>query len=250
MISRKISEYLLNDAKKAPVIAILGPRQSGKTTVARVTFPDYKYVSLEELDIREFALKDPRGFLAEYDNGRGVILDEIQHVPGLFSYIQTKVDLQYRPGFYILTGSQNFLINESITQTLAGRISLHTLLPLSIQELSFAQLLPSSYESALFKGYYPIIYGKDYNPTEWYTDYIKNYLERDVRTLLNISDLITFKRFLKLCAGQTGQLVNYSALANDCGISYNTVKAWLSVLEGAILSFFYNHITKILERDW
>lgn len=237
LIKRQISKYLKKEVKKSPAIAILGPRQSGKTTVARMTFPDYEYVSLEELDNREFAIKDPRGFLAEYDNKPGVIFDEIQNTPDLFSYIQGKIDLNYRPGFYILTGSQNFLLTQSISQTLAGRISLHTLLPLSIQELKDADLLPDDSSEVIFKGFYPIIYSKNFDPEKWYADYIKNYLEKDVRNILNISDLITFKRFLKVCASSIGQLVNYSALANDCGVSYNTIKSWLSVLEASYIIY-------------
>lgn len=237
-IERDLSPYILNDAKKVPVIAILGPRQSGKTTLARATFKDHRYISLEDIDNRTFATTDPRGFLQEFKNKNGIILDEIQHAPTILSYIQTDVDLNYQPGYYILTGSQHFLVQESITQTLAGRIALHTLLPLSIHELKQTDLLPATPESAMFNGFYPSIYSRDQNPHKWYRDYIKTYVERDVRTILNVSDLNTFQRFMQLCAGHTGQEVNFSSLGSDAGISYNTAKSWLSILQASYIIFF------------
>ena len=186
-------------------------------------------------------------------NDYGVILDEIQHVPGILSYIQTNVDLDYKPGYFILTGSQNFLVNQPISQTLAGRISIHTLLPLSVHELSEAQVLPAIPEEALFKGFYPIIYSRDYDPTQWYADYIRTYLERDVRTIAAVSDLSTFRRFMKLCAGRTGQLINFTSLANDCGISTPTAKQWLSILEASYIVFLlqphYQNFSKRLVKS-
>lgn len=237
MIARELQSSLLKDAKKAPVIAILGPRQSGKTTLARSTFPNHNYVSLEDYDVRAFALSDPRGFLAHYAKDPGVILDEIQHVPELLSYIQTSVDQDRKPGYYIITGSQNFLVTQALTQTLAGRVSFHTLLPLSIAELSQHKVPLISAEEIILKGFYPIIYAQDYDPVEWYSDYIISYVERDVRTITEITDLVTFQRFIKLCAGRIGQLVNLTSLGNDCGVSYNTIKKWLSVLEASYIIF-------------
>ncbi len=238
MITRDLTPSLKKDATKAPVIAILGPRQSGKTTLARVTFPDYTYVSFEDTDIRAFATADPRGFLAKYTDHKGVILDEVQHVPSILSYIQTIVDLKKRPGYFIITGSQNFLVTQSITQTLAGRISLHTLLPLSINELKHAHLLSTNIEESMLKGFYPRIFAEDYDPIQWYTDYVHTYIEREVRTITNIADLNTFRKFVQLCAGRIGQLINLTSLGNDTGISYNTARAWLSVLEASYIIFF------------
>lgn len=237
IIKRALLPHLLEDAKTNPVLAILGPRQSGKTTLARAAFSEHTYISLEDLDNRAFAKTDPRGFLKKYKNDAGLILDEVQHVPDIISYIQTDVDLNYKPGYYVLTGSQNFLLNETITQSLAGRVSLHTLLPLSIEELKAAQLLPS-YEQLMYSGCYPILYSRDEKPHKWYRDYILTYVERDVRTLTTIGDLDTFQRFMQLCAGRIGQLVNLTSLGNDCGISYNTAKAWLSVLQASYIIFF------------
>lgn len=237
MIGRELQSSLIKDAKKAPVIAILGPRQSGKTTLARSTFDRHNYVSLEDYDMREFATRDARGFLSTYAHDPGIILDEIQHVPTLLSYIQTSVDLERKPGFYIITGSQNFLVMEAVTQTLAGRVSFHTLLPLSLAELSHEKLLPSSSSQAILNGFYPSIYAHKYNPVEWYADYIISYVERDVRTISQVSDLATFTRFIKMCAGRIGQLVNLTSLGNDCGVSYNTIKKWLSILEASYIIF-------------
>lgn len=237
MIKRELQESLIKDAQKAPVIAILGPRQSGKTTLARITFSKHNYVSLEDYDMREFATRDPRGFLSTYAYDPGIILDEIQHVPTLLSYIQTRVDLERKPGFYIITGSQNFLVMQAVTQTLAGRVSFHTLLPLSLAELSHEKLLPSSVDRAILNGFYPSIYAHNYNPIEWYADYIISYVERDVRTISEVSDLATFTRFIKMCAGRVGQLVNLTSLGNDCGVSYNTIKKWLSILEASYIIF-------------
>ena len=237
MIVRDITKGLVEDASKIPVIALLGPRQSGKTTLAKETFKQHAYVSLEDYDVRNLAESDPRAFLRKYANPHGVILDEVQHVPSILSYIQTAVDSDYRPGYYVLTGSQNLLVMQSVSQTLAGRVSIHTLLPLSIAELFQAQLLPSFAEETVYKGFYPVIYARGYYPTKWYSDYIKTYVERDVRTLVEVGNLTTFQRFMQLCAGRTGQLVNLTSLGNDCGISHNTAKSWLSLLEASYIIF-------------
>lgn len=238
MIHRQMCEKLIAIAQQYWVVAIIGPRQSGKTTLVQNAFPTHRYISFEDLDVREFATKDPRGFLANIHNEFGVILDEIQHVPTLLSYIQTYVDREKKPGYFILTGSQNFLVNQAITQTLAGRIALLTLLPFSVKELRDASLTPDSIEDVLFKGFYPSLYAditKDIS--YWYDNYIKTYIERDVRLITNITNLTALKTFMQLCAGRTGQLLNLTSLANDCAISPNTAKAWLSVLEASYIIF-------------
>ena len=228
---------LLERAEKMPVIAILGPRQSGKTTLARTTFKNHRYVSLEEIKNREFAEKDPTAFFQNYSNEYGIIIDEIQEVPSLLSYIQIYVDEHQKPGYVVLTGSQNFLVQDTINQTLAGRIALFTLLPLSIAELRDAKLLPTTIEEFVFKGQYPRIYAYDINPADAYPDYIRTYVERDIRILRNITDLSVFQKFIGLCAGRIGQLLNVTSLANDAGISLATAKSWLSLLESSYIIF-------------
>jgi len=238
MFDRDISPFLLEAAKKMPVIAILGPRQSGKTTLAKAVFNKHKYVSLENYEERDLASSDPKRFLQAYENDHGVIFDEIQHVPKLLSYIQTYVDQEHKPGHIVLTGSQNILLNRGISQTLAGRISLFTLLPLSIEELKKNTLLQDTVDSSAFVGGYPRIYAYDLNPTSWYSDYIDTYVEKDVRQIINVTNLATFKRFLGICAGRTGQLINFTSLANDSSIDVRTAKQWLSVLEASYILFF------------
>lgn len=237
MFSRTLDTILLKRAEKIPVIAILGPRQSGKTTLARTVFNKHTYVSLENYEERELAFSDPKRFLEMYKSDYGIILDEIQHVPKLLSYLQTYVDEQHRPGHIIITGSQNILMNQAISQTLAGRIAIFTLPPLSITELSKNSLLDDTIEKLAYKGCYPRIYAYDLEPTSWYLDYIETYVERDIRQVGNIADLSTFKRFIRLCAGQVGQLLNFASLANDCGIDQRTAKAWISILEASYIVF-------------
>lgn len=224
-------------AQKMPVLAIMGPRQSGKTTIARETFKKHVYVSLEQLKEREFAQEDPDLFFQRYHNEHGIILDEIQRVPELLSYIQVHVDEFKKAGYFILTGSQNFLIHEAITQTLAGRIALFTLLPFSINELKKADLLPKTIEGCIFKGQYPRVYAYDLDPLKWYPDYLSTYVERDIRSIRNITDLSLFQRFIGLCAGRIGQLLNITSLANDCGVTVSTAKSWLSLLEASYIIF-------------
>lgn len=237
MFKRKLSAILLKRAEKIPVIAILGPRQSGKTTLAKQVFNQHAYVSLENYEERELASNDPKRFLEMYRNSHGIILDEIQRVPKLLSYVQTYVDEAHRPGHIILTGSQNILVNETISQTLAGRIAIFTLLPLSIAELSENFILPDAIEKLSYTGCYPRIYAYDLDPTSWYLDYIETYVERDVSHIGNVSDLSTFRRFIRLCAGQVGQLLNFALLANDCGIDQRTAKGWISILEASYIVF-------------
>jgi len=238
MIPRAILPLLLEDAKSYPVIGILGPRQSGKTTLAKAAFPEHKYISLEDIDLRNEISKDPRGFLEEYKNEQGIILDEFQHVPELLSYIQTHVDKEKKRGKFILTGSQKFLMNQAITQTLVGRISLHTLLPLSISELKTYKILPEKMEQALYQGFYPTFYGENPPTIRWFRSYVQTYLERDIRQITNVIDLDLFQTFTQLCAARVGQVLNISALGNDCGISDQTARRWLSLLEASYILFF------------
>ena len=231
MIQRTLTDKIIALAQKFQVITLTGPRQSGKTTLVRATFPNLPYVSLEEPDIRQFALTNPRGFLANYPTG--AILDEIQNAPDLFSYLQRLVD-ENRLLQFVLTGSSNFLLMEKISQTLAGRTAILHLLP-----FSFVELEPGAeqYESMIFKGRYPRIYDRDIAPTDFYPAYIQTYVERDVRQIKNIGDSNAFIQFTRLCAGRIGQLLNHTSLANDAGISPNTAKAWLSILESSYILY-------------
>lgn len=231
MIERTLASKVTSLAQKFQVITLTGPRQSGKTTLVRATFPDLPYVSLEEPDIRQIALTDPRGFLSNYPNG--VILDEIQNTPELFSYIQRIVD-ENRQIQFILTGSSNFLLMEKISQTLAGRTAVLHLLPFSLQEL---EPLADSYENLIFKGQYPRIYDRAIPPSDFYPSYIQTYVDRDVRMIKNIGDINAFIQFTQLCAGRIGQPLNNASLANDAGISPNTAKSWLSILESSYILY-------------
>jgi predicted AAA+ superfamily ATPase len=240
MIKRNLEFKLRELATKFPVISLTGPRQSGKTTLVRQVFPDYHYVSLEEPDTRLYAQSDPRGFLGSHPDG--LILDEVQRVPDLFSYIQSIVDKTDKTGQFILTGSQNFLLLEKISQSLAGRVAILKLLPFSLDELKNAKIHYSQYEPVLRQGFYPRLYDKNIAPEDYYPNYIQTYLERDVRQIKNITDLNAFTRFLKLCAGRTGQLINLSAMGQEAGITHSTAKAWISLLETSyILFLLYPH---------
>jgi predicted AAA+ superfamily ATPase len=235
MIPRFMMKTLEHLATQYPVITVLGPRQSGKTTLVRAAFPDHEYVSLEEPDRRDFAHTDPRHFLSIY--GKRVILDEVQRVPELLSYIQTLVDIDGAPGRFILTGSSNLLLLEKVTQTLAGRVALMTLLPFSLSELSQAGMAEDDIDELLFKGFYPRIYDRNLEPRQWYANYVTTFLERDVRNVLKIADLERFQLFLRMCAARSGQLLNLSAIGNDCGITHNTARSWMSVLEAIYIIY-------------
>ena len=234
MIKRTLTPKLTDLAQKFQVITLTGPRQSGKTTLVRAAFPSLAYVSLEEPDIRQIALTDPRGFLANYP--AGAILDEIQNTPELFSYIQTIVDNDRNVQF-ILTGSSNFLLMEKISQTLAGRTAILHLLPFSFSELANSAHAFDKYETLIFNGQYPRIYDRDILPVDFYPAYIQTYVERDVRMMKNIGNINAFIQFIQLCAGRTGQLLNYSSLASDAGISPNTAKSWISILEASYILY-------------
>jgi len=235
-IQRAVAQKLAHLATKFPVIALLGPRQSGKTTVAQETFPRHTYFSLEDPDIRIQLQEDMRSFL-EADYGEGVIIDEFQNEPQIVSYIQGIVDKNYRPGYFILTGSHNFLMNQAITQSLAGRVGIMTLLPLSVQELKEHSAAPLSLNEMLFTGSYPALYSRNFLPAEFYGNYLNTYVEKDVRQLINLVKLTDFQKFIRLCAGRIGQLLEVSSLADDCAISVPTVKAWLSILEASYIIF-------------
>ena len=235
MIKRQAETVLLDLAKGYPILAITGPRQAGKTTLAQSTFPDKRYVSLEDLDEREFADQDPRGFLARFPDG--AILDEAQRCPNLFSYLQTRVDAEKRMGLFVLTGSQQFGLMSNITQTLAGRVGLIQLLPFSLQELQATNTPISSLDDVLWRGMYPPIYDRNLAPEKWFSKYVMTYIERDVRQVVEVKNLSLFQRFIKMCAARVGQLINMSSLAIDCGVSHNTIRSWLSVLEAGYVVF-------------
>lgn len=253
MIPRHLAKHILKYSKQYPIVALVGPRQSGKTTLTKALFPNYKYLSLENLNLRKNASEDPLGFLATH--GPFLILDEVQHVPELFSYLQERVDLNQEPAQYILTGSSQFLLVEKITQTLAGRIVTFKLFPFSYTELfeyaedrdaaSIFRLAhtdrPKVEQDALYQllltGFYPRIYDKHLDSEKWYENYVFTYVERDIRSLLNVRNLRTFEHFLLLCASRSGQLLDYSDLSNALGIAVSTVKEWISILETSGIVF-------------
>ena len=238
--------------KKFPVIAILGPRQSGKTTFAQTNFKKHQFFSFEDPAIREFAATDPKQFLKEAENKHGVILDEFQYVPQLLHYLQLEVDQQKRAGYFVLTGSHNFLMNQAISQSLAGRVGILTLLALSINELKENKLLHDNVNDYIVQGSYPRLYAEKIAPADLYAAYIHTYIERDVRNLVNVGDLRTFQKFLGLCAGRVGQQLNLTDLAAYCGISSPTAHKWLSILEASYIVFllqpYYNNFNKRLTR--
>lgn len=229
MIARELEAKLRELASYYPVVVLTGPRQSGKTTLCRTTFPERPYLSMEALDTREFARADPRGFLAEYADG--AVIDEVQHVPELLNYLQGEVDARPDPGRFILTGSQHFGLSQSISQSLAGRCGVLVLLPPSRKELGAFPNAPDDLYPLLWQGAYPRIYDREIPPHQWLADYTTTYIQRDVRQIINVEDLQSFSGFLKLCAGRTAQEINLSALGGDAGVSHNTARAWLSVLE-------------------
>ncbi|GAB4252556.1 MAG: ATP-binding protein [Saprospiraceae bacterium] len=234
MIKRTLSDTLLGLSQKYPVVFLTGPRQSGKTTLLKSLFPGLPYVSLEDPDTFILVNEDPRGYLANYPEG--AVIDEAQRIPQIFSYLQGIVDDKPEVRF-ILSGSQNFLLMNQISQSLAGRAAVLNLLPLSMEEMQAAGLGFSSYEDAIYKGLFPRIYDRHLEPYEFYPSYLNTFVERDVRQLQNIGDLSTFTRFVRLCAGRVGQVLNVSSLATDAAISTNTAESWLSVLEASFILF-------------
>lgn len=235
MIQRAITEKVIELIDKFPIIAITGPRQSGKTTLSKLIKPDYKYVNLENLSNREFAQNDPIGFLTTYRNG--VIIDEIQNVPSLFSYLQVVTDERNINGEYIITGSQNFLMIEQITQSLAGRVALFNLLPLSYTEIENTKYKPENWEKYALSGSYPRKIVQDIQPADYYGNYLKTYIERDVRLLKNISNLDLFQKFIQLLSGRVGQLFNQSNLGNELDLDNKTINSWFTLLEASFITF-------------
>lgn len=232
MITREAETELRILAEQFKSVAVLGPRQSGKTTLVRKVFESKPYVSLENPDLRLFAIDDPKGFLSNYPDG--AVLDEIQRVPELFSYLQQILDDQRSNGFFILTGSNNFLLQESISQSLAGRVAYLFLLPLTISEIGDRG---NNINSFLFSGCYPALYNNSTDPSRFYANYIRTYVERDVRLIRNITDLYAFEKFLRLCSGRIGQLLNMSSLATEVGVDVKTIGSWIGVLEASFILF-------------
>ncbi len=235
MIYRHISDNLINIINKMPVITLTGPRQSGKTTLVRKCFNEFTYLNLDIIENREYAQTDPKGFLSE--NKGNLILDEVQNVPHLFSYIQFNVDQKNNKRRFILTGSQNFLLLEKITQSLAGRAAIFFLLPFSLEELSGTHYASPNFHDFIFRGFYPPIYDRSLDPTAWFESYLLSYVERDVRSITNVGDLSLFRNFVRLCAGRIGQLVNFSEMGNELGVNYHTIQRWLSILEASFIVF-------------
>lgn len=250
-VDRDLRNKLRNMFSKFSVVFLTGPRQSGKTTLAKSCFPDIEYINLENPNRRQRVETDPEGFLAKHTDS--IIIDEAQNYPDLFSYIQVCVDQRNNiPGQFLLTGSQNFLLNEKISQSLAGRVAILELLPLSYKEISQKAAPNFDISSAIFQGGYPELYSQNTprkSSADFFPNYIQTYLERDVRLIKNISNLNLFQRFIRLCAGRVGQILNYSSLGNDCGLSVPSVKGWLSILEASyILYTVYPYFLNINKR--
>jgi len=250
VIPRTLGRRLRALSRAFPVVTVTGPRQSGKTTLCRATFPAKPYASLEAPDVRAFAREDPRGFLAQYP--AGAVLDEVQRAPDLLSYVQTIVDENPARGRFILTGSANFALLESVSQSLAGRTALLNLLPLGLEEVRRFGSIPADLYEVLWRGSFPAVFDRGLDPRDWYSAYVGTYLERDVRTLLAVGDLQAFQTFLRLAAGRVAQLVNLSALGSDAGVTHNTARAWLSVLEASFVAWrlpaFHANVSKRLIR--
>jgi hypothetical protein len=243
-VQRNLSKHLKKMMTQFPILSLTGPRQSGKTTLLKKSFPDFKYFNLERVDHRELILADIHGFLET--QGSGVIFDEAQHLPDLFSYIQAVSDERNKPGQYILSGSQSFLMNERISQSLAGRVYIGHLFPFDMTELP--ELYLQDPKSLIVKGFYPRLYDQTIHPEDFYPSYLQTYIERDIRSLKAIENMNTFTRFLGLCAGRTGQLLNLTSLANDAGVSINTAKSWISLLEASYILFLLQPYHKSFQK--
>lgn len=251
MIQRSASSKLVQLASKFKAVAVIGPRQSGKTTLVKSLFPKKPYVSLEDPDNRIYALEDPRGFLSNYSNG--AILDEVQRTPDLFSYLQGIIDKQDESGQFILTGSNNFLLQQTITQSLAGRVAYLQLLPFSLKELYGTESQTEFYQSRiLLDGFYPPIHDRGIAPSDWFPNYIRTYIERDVRQIKNVTDLIVFERFIRMLAGRTGQELNMASLAVEVGVDTKTIQSWIGILESSFIIFLlrphYRNFNKTITK--
>lgn len=272
-IKRDIAEFILAGAQQMPVVAIIGPRQSGKSTLAKYLFPKHTYLDMQDAELIDFANHDPKGFLKHYrsQNEYGLIIDEAQYAPALFSQIKVLADQDPKAGYYILSGSQNFLLHEKISESLAGRVYFYKLLPLSIHELKTAGLL-GQLPAQIFRGFYPRIYQPNINQgldqigstkriagpvglnfTEYYTNYISTYVERDIRSIRNIEHILVFKKFMQLCALRIGTTLNISDLATNCGISQETARSWLALLETSFILFllpsYHNNLGKRVTKS-
>ncbi len=250
MLERIAQKKLIDLSKKFKAVALIGARQTGKTTLVKSTFKDKIYVSLENPEHRSFAIEDPNGFLANYP--KGAILDEVQRVPHLFSYLQEILDNSKSKGLFILTGSNNFLLQQNISQSLAGRVGHLTLMPFSIKELNNASLLPQSDNELIIKGFYPPVYDQDIPVSDWCPNYIQTYIEKDIRQIKNITDLIVFERFIKLLAGRNGQELNMSSLSVAVGVDMKTIQSWIGILESSsiiyLLRAYYKNYNKTIVK--
>ena len=250
MIQRVAKHKLVDFASKFKAVAVTGARQTGKTTLLKQVFKGKPYVSLENPDTRAFAMEDPRGFLSMYP--QGAVLDEVQRTPELFSYLQELLDNTKTKGLFILSGSNNFLLQQSISQTLAGRVGYLSLLPFSLGELSKVRMLHADDNALMLKGFYPPIYDQQIPPDDWCPNYIRTYIEKDVRQIKNITDLIVFERFLKLLAGRSGQELNYSAISVEAGVDVKTVQSWIGILEGSYIVYLikphHQNFNKVLVK--
>lgn len=250
MINRIAEKRLLKLAATFKAVAVVGARQSGKTTLVKKLFKTKPYISLENLDTRNFALSDPRGFLEQFP--QGAILDEVQRTPELFSYLQEILDNSKKKGMFILTGSNNFLLQETISQSLAGRVGYLSLLPFSVAELNSKKLLAKTDDEILFKGFYPPIYDQKIPASDWCANYIKTYIERDVRQIKNISDLLLFERFMRLLAGRSGQELNYSSFSIETGVDVKTIQSWIGILESSYIIYllkpYYKNYNKTIVK--
>ncbi len=250
MVQRIAKKKLIDLASKFKAVAVIGARQSGKTTLIKQVFKNKPYVSMENPDTRQFAIEDPRGFLSSFP--KGAILDEVQRVPQLFSYLQEILDNQRSKGLFVLSGSNNFLLQENISQTLAGRVGYLQLLPFSISELNKSKLLAAGDDALMLKGFYPPVYDQKIPFSDWCPNYISTYIERDVRQIKNITDLIVFGRFMKLLAGRNGQELNYSSLSIETGVDMKTIQSWIGVLESSFIIYLlkphHNNFNKTIVK--
>lgn len=251
MLHRNIVDKIKHELLGYPIIALIGPRQSGKTRLLRTNFPEYTYLSLEDPDLKEFATRDTKGFLQKYNDK--IIFDEVQNVPVLFSYLQGIVDLNQVMGQFILSGSQNFQLLENITQSLAGRVSIFRLFPPDISEMKAAHWMPDNLPEVITKGFYPAIYDRNLNPDRYYFNYLTTYIKRDISQLVNIQNDRLFNTFLKLCARRAGNILNLSELAKDASISHTTARSWISLLETSFIIYllppYYNNYNKRLIKS-
>lgn len=236
-IKRELETVIKKGAKQVPIIAIIGPRQSGKSTLAREIFKNHTYLDMQDAELFDFATSDPKGFLNTYKNEHGIIVDEAQYVPKLFPQIKVEADKNPQPGYFVLSGSQNFLLHEKINESLAGRVYFYHLLPLSIKELQSAHLFLENAEDQIFKGFYPRVYQPKIDANEYYENYISTYVERDIRTIRNIDNILIFKKFMQLCALRIGSTLNVTDIAGKCGISDSTARSWLALLETSFILF-------------